>query len=239
MTRVFSKRRRPFIESLSQLCVVLSAIAALVYAFDPFDTASAFQSNLRILTKGAAVGLLALFAFINTKRVDIFLLALALSAGMLGDVLISAGARGLNAALFAFGAGHLFYILLFLTNRLYNEALTTRRLRYAAILWGFGGFGLYILWPLLVTTTTLMQVYLGLLFLMTTLAILSRYSMVTVGLGALSFFISDLLLGFDLITDKLGFWAILIWPTYYMGQFLLTMGVILAPRRQQRIFSGR
>ena len=240
MTRIFTKKRRPAIEAIGQIFIALSLLAAVSYGvgFYPSGMMAASLSAypMAALVKTAAIGFLTLFALMNAKRGDIIFLVFALAAGAAGDFLITGTTNiSLMNAIFAFGIGHIFYIFLFMFNFCRVKELSLMRLKLTALLWAGAGFGVFYLWPQLVNQPLALLVYMGLLLVMASMALLSRYPIFLTGLGGVLFLVSDVFLGLGLIL-QIDLWTThLVWPLYYVGQFMLCMGIILSPAKDSRM----
>lgn len=210
--------------------VVLSFAFGLAYpllATFPFDPTTA------IALKGAGVGLLALAAALQARTADGGLLAALLALGATGDVLLEIH-FGAGAA--AFAAAHLVAILLYWRNR--QGFLPP---------WAWGAASAF---PILSAASAFLLVgdrpegpafagYALLLGAMTTAAWLSRFPRALVGLGALLFLTSDMLIAFRLGSGAAGFHLNAgIWLLYYAGQAMIFLGVStsLPPRERS---SGR
>lgn len=181
---------------------------------------------LHIVWKGAGVTLFALWAALNARSRDGWLIAAVLALGALGDVLLEA--IGLTIGAVAFLAGHLVAIGLYLANR--RAAPTgSQRLLSLALLIGTP----VISW--LLTRDAGVALYAAGLGAMAAAAWISRFPRYRVGLGAVLFVISDLL-----IFARLGPLAnsalpgLLIWPTYFAGQALIAWGVVTTLRKDGR-----
>lgn len=237
MTRIFAKQRKPISGALGQLAVALSIAASIFYGVATIpDTMMIGSLPLVVLLKGLPVGLLAVFALLKISRTDVALLALGLVAHTAGDVFITGllpgypGDAGLMPAIISFGIGHLLYIIIFVTNFASLEKITFLRIQIAALLAAFAAFGLYWFWPQVTTQPLLIQVYAGTILVMGLLAVVSRYPILMVASGSLLFIISDALLGSGMFLDVSHGLEWAVWPTYYIGQFLIALGVILTPR---------
>jgi uncharacterized membrane protein YhhN len=157
---------------------------------------------------------------------DGWLLVAVMAFGALGDVLL--GAAGLTVGALAFLAGHLVAIGLYLRNR---RASPSRSQVALAV----------VLVPAVVIVAFLLPadragapgvaVYSLGLALMAATAWLSRFPRYRVGIGALMFVVSDLL-----IFGRGGPWpdnfatGLAVWGLYYGGQLLICVGVVGPPR---------
>lgn len=170
-----------------------------------------------MLIKASGVALLAIYALRRGPGKDARLLALALALGALGDALIQIDLLYGGAAFFA---AHIAAITLYLRN---PRAAPVQSQKLA-------GVALLIGTPLacwLLSGNVQIAGYGVALGGMAAGAWLSRFSRYHVGLGALLFVISDLLifaregpLAWQTVPD------LLVWPLYYIGQFMIATGVV-------------
>lgn len=171
--------------------------------------------------KGAGVALLALYALARHHGADSRQIAAVMAFGALGDVLIE---LQLEAGAAAFLVGHLIAIALYLRHR--RDRLTPSQKAFALVL--LVAIPL-IAWLLPSDRSAALPVagYSLALAGMTAAAWTSSFSRYQVGIGAVMFAVSDLL-----IFSRMGPLAqsaipdLLIWPLYYFGQFLICTGVI-------------
>jgi uncharacterized membrane protein YhhN len=167
--------------------------------------------------KGAGVGLLALWAAVQARSVDGWLIAAALGLGALGDVLLVT--HGLTIGALVFLAGHLVAAILYLRNRsgaLWQAVVIA--LAVAATAW---------ILPADRAAAPGVALYAAALGAMFGTAAISRFPQASVGLGAALFVLSDLLL-FGRMGPMAGsaLPGLLIWPTYFAGQALIASGVV-------------
>jgi uncharacterized membrane protein YhhN len=175
--------------------------------------------------KGAGVGLLAVYAALHAKRLDGWLLVAVMAFGALGDVLL--GAAGLTVGALAFLAGHLVAIGLYLRNR--RAALSRSQLALAVVIV-----------PATVTIAFLLPtdragapgvaLYSLGLSLMAATAWTSRFHRFRVGIGAVMFVVSDLLIfgRAGPLPDSFAV-GLAVWGLYYVGQLLICVGVVRGP----------
>lgn len=171
--------------------------------------------------KTSGVALLAIWASLQARQSDGALIAGALALGALGDLLLET--HGFTAGGAAFAAGHVVGIALYLRNRRPAPSLSQWLLGWALV-------------PL-VTLIALsfsrgekgVGIYAALLAAMAASAWVSRFPRYRVGIGAMLFVASDLL-----IFARMGPLAgsslpnLLIWPLYFSGQALIAWGVVQA-----------
>ena len=182
-----------------------------------------------IALKGAGVALLAVYALVRHRGTDSRQIAAVMVFGALGDMAIE---YRLEAGAAAFLIGHLIAIHLYLRHR--RTALTISEKATGA--------ALLVLTPLVSVMlpdqregVLLLGVYSLGLGAMAAAAWTSSFPRYRVGIGAVLFVASDLL-----IFSRFGPLAesavpgLLIWPLYYFGQFLICTGVVGELRNRQR-----
>lgn len=179
----------------------------------------------QIALKGGSVAALAAYALSRTSVPDGRIVAGVMALGAAGDVAIELSTVAGGAF---FLLSHLLAITLYLRNR--REAPAgPQRLAAVALVVGV---------PLsawLLTRDALTVVYATALGAMAASAWLSRFSRYRVGIGALLFVVSDLLIFARLggvLQPSLTGWFV--WPLYYAGQLLICTGVVQALRRDHR-----
>jgi uncharacterized membrane protein YhhN len=172
--------------------------------------------------KGLGVALLAVYAALNARSLDGWLLVAVMAFGALGDVLL--GAAGLTVGALAFLAGHLFAIGLYLRNR--RTAPSRGQLALALVMVPAVVIIAFLL-PANRAGAPGVAVYSLGLALMAATAWLSRFPRHRVGVGALMFVVSDLV-----IFGRGGPWpdnfvtGLAVWGLYYFGQLLICVGVV-------------
>ena len=176
-----------------------------------------------MLLKGSCVAFLAVYAFQRHHGRDAQLLAMAMALGSVGDMLIEIDFVAGGAAFFC---AHLAAMILYLQNR---RSTATFGQKSAAT-------ALLLITPLLcwlLVRDMGVATYGLALGGMAATAWMSRFSRYRVGLGAVLFVISDLLI-FARMGDILagGLYELLIWPIYFCGQFLIATGVIQTLRKE-------
>lgn len=202
--------KRPFL---------LASLAAGISYF--FVMNSAVPGLYLLVWKGLGVGLLAIYALLRHKGRDSQMIAAVMAFGALGDVTLELS-RELGAGFFILG--HLTAIALYLRHR--RVSLTSSQKLAALALVSLTPLIAYLL-PAERTSGMAVALYSLPLGLMAASAWTSSFPRYRVGIGALMFVASDLL-----IFSRMGLLAhsalpdLLIWPLYYFGQFLICTGVI-------------
>jgi len=181
----------------------------------------AFPADLMLAWKGAGVALLALWAGLAARERNGWLIAAVMAFGALGDVLIE-----LNqiAGAAAFLVGHVLAITLYLSNRRRENASVA--------------IAIALLVPALayaITRSPIVLVYAIGLGGMAGAAWVSRFPRSYVGLGALLFAASDLLIFARLgpLSDSI-VPRLLVWPLYLIGQALIAWGVVRTLEARKR-----
>lgn len=175
--------------------------------------------------KGGSVAALGAYALARSRAADARLLAAVMLVGAAGDVGMELDTV-IGGGLFLLS--HLVAITLYLRNR--REAATVSQKGAAAALI----FGVPIAAWLLARDPMAVLYAVG-LGTMAATAWTSRFSRYNVGIGALLFVASDLLIFARLggvLDESLTAWFV--WPLYYAGQFLIATGVIRALRRDHQ-----
>ncbi|MBY8827675.1 lysoplasmalogenase family protein [Hephaestia mangrovi] len=170
-----------------------------------------------VVWKGAGVALLAVWAAMQARDIDGWLLAAVMALGATGDILLETA--GLTVGALAFLLGHLVAILLYLRHRRDRLSASQRALGV-------------IVMPLVIAIAAAMTrqigvaIYTAALGGMAAAAWTSAFPRYRVGIGAMMFVASDLL-----IFSRAGPLAgsivptLLVWPLYFAGQALIATGV--------------
>jgi uncharacterized membrane protein YhhN len=170
--------------------------------------------------KGLGVGLLAVHAALRARDLDGWLLAAVMAFGTAGDVLL-----GVNFILgaVAFLIGHLVAIGLYLRNR--RRTILRSQLALAVLLVPATVFISYMLPADRAGAPGVALYSLG-LALMAATAWTSRFPRFVVGIGALMFLVSDLLIFARMgpLPDNFAV-GVGVWGLYYFGQLLICVGV--------------
>jgi uncharacterized membrane protein YhhN len=216
-TAIWWVGERVMTQSIWARRVLLAALIAGISYMVP--VLALWKGPAIILWKGLGVGLLALYAACSGADRDVRQIALVMAFGAAGDVVLDIAFTA-GAALFALG--HLVAIHLYWRNRdqnctgLHRVAALALFLAVPALSWALSGQ-----LPVLG--------YAMVLGAMAATAWVSHFPRHWVGLGAVLFAVSDLL-----IFARMGPLAgsmlpqLLIWPLYFGGQALIATGVIRA-----------
>jgi len=203
---------------LARLVLLAALIGGTSYVW---SWSQGFSDLTSIVWKGSGVGLLAVFAALKARSPDGWALTAIMAFGALGDVLLEAA--GLIVGALAFLAGHLVAIWLYWRNRGVELGRPASLLALAVIPLTVGAA--YVLSVGQAAGPGIPLYALG-LSTMAALALMSRFSPPWVGLGALMFVVSDLLIFSR--SGPLGDQAWLglaIWGLYFGGQVLICLGV--------------
>lgn len=178
--------------------------------------------------KGAGVSLLALYAALNARSLDGWLLALVMALGALGDMLLET--HGLIVGALAFLAGHLTAIGLYLRNRRPTPGAADWAIAAGIVV--SVTVAAYLLPPER-AGAGLVALYAFGLAVMAACAWLSRFPRALVAAGALMFCVSDLLIFARTGRPELDIlpMGLAVWGLYFAGQALIAMGVARGLRR--------
>lgn len=184
-----------------------------------------------ILLKGAAVALLAVYVAQRAREMDAALLVFALALGSLGDM-------GMELSM-AVGGGlfllaHLLAIAFYLRHR--RQALAPSQGALAIVI--------LVVTPLTSFLAGAMNwafaLYGAVLGVMAAAAWTSAFPRYRVGLGAVLFVISDwLIFAREGIPETRAIADALVWPLYFLGQFLIAVGVVQSLRAKQRALGAQ
>lgn len=198
---------------------LLASLAASISYF--FFRDNDLRGDLLILWKGAAVACLAAYAARRAKNTDGWLLVAVMALGALGDMALE---LEMVAGGGLFAAGHLAAIALFLRN---PRARRTGSQWLAAMALLLGTPLVAALLALPDPRWPLAAGYAAVVGAMAASAWVSRFPRYRVGIGAVLFVISDLIIFAregGHVPEAVSWW--LVWPLYYAGQFLIATGVV-------------
>lgn len=202
----------------SQIVLIAAIVAGVSYIGSwllPLPAAVA------IAWKGAGVGLLALYAALNARSLNGWLLVAVMIFGAMGDVLLET--HGFVTGGLAFLLGHLVAIGLYLRNR---RPASGRDLGFAGALFIAITAAAYLLPEQRATAGPIAAYALG-LAAMTAAAWLSRFPRPLVAAGAIMFAVSDLLIFARTGRPALDIppTGVAVWGLYLAGQALIALGV--------------
>jgi uncharacterized membrane protein YhhN len=202
---------------------LVAGIAMAIAFWTLSDTA--LGGIFQIALKGGSVAALAAYALARSPLPDARLIASVMAIGAAGDV-------GMELSVVAGGAlflcSHIAAIALYVRNRRPRRSASQAAAAGALAVgiplaaWVLSGDGMAVLYA----------VALG---AMTATAWVSRFSRYNVGIGALLFAASDLLIFARLggvLSEGVTGWFV--WPLYYAGQLLICTGVIRTLRRDHQ-----
>ena len=198
--------------------LLLSLLAAVTYFFVMNDE---IGGTWLMIWKGAGVGLLAAYAASRGKGTDGLLMAVVMAVAACADVALEISFL-IGGGIFALS--HVVAIALYLRNRRAKTSFSQR----------LAGFALVVLPAVIAAAMTrplpnweLATAYSGLVGLMAAAAWMSRFPRYRVGIGAVIFVASHLLIfarESQTLPAELTEW--LVWPLYYAAQFLIVTGVV-------------
>ena len=228
MSSLFNNRKRPVQEAVGQFLLLTSFIVAIVYGGGWYPSEWLWP----LIVKGSAVGLLAIFVLFSMQTINHLLLFVALAASVGGDVLLEVpGEDSFTRGLTSFLAAHVFFIILYVKNRMLAEDITVIRVRLAALMWASAAIAAYFLYPHLADMAMPVITYSVVLAAMATTALFSKFPVKLVGFGALLFVVSDTVLGASVFSTVPDFASYIIWAAYYLAQLLMVLGVMLVDER--------
>ena len=211
--------------------VTISLVAALCFYFFELELvgSATMIPGIVLLAKGAAVGALAVWALNERSDDDARLLGGVLAMGAAGDIAIE---WSLIAGAAFFLVGHLGAIWLYRRAPRAERSPSQNALALVVLL---GVPVLAYLLPAERDLATLAAIYAVALAAMAACAWISRYSRYRVGIGAMLFVASDLLIfarSGPLASSAIP--TLLVWPCYYLGQFCIATGVMTTLRRNRQ-----
>ncbi len=232
----FHKHKKSALETIADTFLKVSVIGALLYSFGLYYGFQIYEfidslSHIgfgKTLIKGSAVASLALYALFKAHSPKHILLVAALALSATGDIYLTFSyPNAFIYGLLAFMFGHIFLILLYVLMRSPRVDIAPFDISAATFFWIITAVSLVYAYPLLPTEMIVPVIaYSLVLTTMTSMALISRYPSLTVGLGAVLFLISDAVLGARQFMNAPEFTDYIIWTTYYLGQLLMTIGVI-------------
>jgi uncharacterized membrane protein YhhN len=198
---------------LRRLSIVCGVVYLLTQPWQPYPGS--------VVVKGLSVGPLAVLAFLAGSP----MLGVALTLSTVGDVLLDLD----PVRLFVFGLGsflvaHLVYISVFVRNRNRTIAFGAARLLAAALVLLYSIAVSSWLVPALGNLIVPVAIYMCAITAMVLSAILARFPNPWVAVGAILFLVSDSLLAVNKFKTPIPYRDILVWSTYYAGQYGIAIG---------------
>ncbi|MDG5751225.1 lysoplasmalogenase [Qipengyuania sp. XHP0211] len=205
--------------------LLLSLLAAVTYFFVMDDE---IGGAWLMIWKGAGVGLLSVYAAARGRGTDGLLIAAVMAIAACADVALEISFL-IGGGLFALS--HLVAIAMYLRNRRAKTSISQR----------LAGLALVVLPAVIAAGMTrplpnweLATAYSGLVGLMAAAAWTSRFPRYRVGIGAVMFVVSDLMIfarESQTLPGELTEWFV--WPLYYAAQFLIVTGVVQTLRSRR------
>lgn len=210
-TRALAEKR-PFL--------LLSIAAALAYYY---LRVSALPEFYIVPVKGAACAMLAIYALVRHSSQDAKLLAIMMALAAIADMVVDIN---LYAGAVLFFGYHMMAVILYMMHRRTSLAKSQK---WAVV-------ALLLLPPLIVQLMLENQwatLYAFGMSCMVAAAWASSFPRYRVGAGAVLFVLSDLLI-FAGLGPLAGHFTVeyLVWPIYYLGQFLICTGVVQTLRKR-------
>ena len=216
--------RRALSEKLPLLAASFAAALAFYYL-----RWTAFPELYLIPVKGAAIALLALYLWLRHSSPDAKLMAWAFGVAMLGDMAMEIETDRLFGGLLFFGY-HLMAMAVYLRNRR-PELATSQKATVVALLFLTPMIGWQL--PYDQEQATSVGVYSLALGAMAASAWASVFPRYRVGAGAALFVVSDLLLFAEMGPLQASVVPqVLVWPLYYLAQFLIAVGIVQTLRKR-------
>jgi uncharacterized membrane protein YhhN len=210
----------PFSRRILYLSIFLSLTFWICTAFPPFSG--------RFILKATSILALALIVWKHRQSKQLTLLFVALIFHSFGDGLLDIDRSGLFLpALATFLIGHIFYILTFKPDVSFSRTLSNaKKFWIAAIILFAAGLGT-ILFPKLENHLVIpVFIYMAAIVTMTICTVLANYRTAWISLGAMSYLLSDAMIAVNTFVQPFAASAFLIWPMYYLGQFLIVIGFL-------------
>lgn len=203
--------------------LLASIVASLAFYF---LTDSAVGGLYLAAIKGASIALLAVYAWHRSHTKDVHLIAAVLAVAAVGDVVIEFSEAGGGVVFFL---SHLVALSLYLQPHNRRRHPTPSQKAAAVALLLFTPILGYLL-----ARDWLVPLYALSLGAMAAAAWTSRFSRYHVGTGAVLFVASDLLIFANMGGTMRGAADLLVWPLYYVGQFMICTGVVQTLRRDHQ-----
>jgi len=207
--------------------LLLSLLFGISYYFACVLNSPELPEPLIVAWKGAGVGFLAVYALVRLHRLDGKIVGAIMAFGAIGDMALE---YDLILGAGAFMIGHLIAIAFY--SRFRRHQLGFSQKIFAILL---VPLSVLIAWTLPSDRADAagIAVYCISVAAMASMAWTSRFSRYQVGIGAILFLVSDLL-----IFARMGPMEtsvvpqLLVWPLYYFGQFMIATGIVRTLRHE-------
>ncbi|MGH7346566.1 MAG: lysoplasmalogenase [Candidatus Rokuibacteriota bacterium] len=213
-------------DRIDQALLVLSIASSVAY----MATRGLHPFQGSVVLKALGMAPLAVLAFRVLGRVgsrDRALLTSALALSCAGDVFLALGFRRYFVhGLAAFLLAHVAYIVLFTRNWARPLRPSAGQMVLVALVLAYFALACAWLWPGVGGLKIPALAYAMAVTAMTVAAILAGFSRPFVWIGALLFLFSDSLIATGFFKMPLSRAAALIWPTYYLGQYGIAIGLL-------------
>lgn len=212
---------------VEQALLLLSIASSVAYMVT--RPAQPFPGSFVLKALGMAP--LAVLAYLVLSKAgrarDARILAAALALSCVGDVFLHLGARRYFVhALSAFLLAHVAYVLLFALNWPRPLRPSTGQTALAALVVIYGVLVSAWLSPVFGRLLIPALIYAGAIVAMTVSTIVAGFARPYVWIGALLFLFSDSLIAFGRYTLVVPGVGLLVWPTYYLGQYGIAIGFL-------------
>lgn len=204
---------------LLTLSVLCSAVYLLTIDFQPYRGS--------VIIKALSIAPLSVMAFRVLKTLDGLILSIALVFSCIGDVMLGLYREEFFIfGLLAFLVTHLFYTWIFLRNLPIASRLNRQKKVIILVLMLYSAAMVMWLWSGLGAMRIPAMVYLGAITVMCMTATMADFARPSVMLGAILFLLSDSLIAATKFKNPIPFSNYAIWITYYLGQYLITLGFL-------------
>ena len=172
--------------------------------------------------------MLALIVWNNRQSPQETLLFTGIIFHSFGDMLLDIdGVDFFLPALVTFLIGHIFYIFTFKPDVSFSRTFSNaKKFWVAAIILFAVGLGTILLPKLESRLVIPVFIYIVAISTMTICTVLANYRTAWISLGAMSYLLSDAMIAINTFVQPFSASALLIWPTYYLGQVLIAMGFL-------------
>lgn len=206
-------------DGLSRILLIASVVFGVAYLLPGLGFEIVFPID--VIVKAAGIVLLAGVA----ARSGAWLLAFALLASSVGDIMLAWQPRQMALGIAAFGIAHLAYIAIFARIWVRDGGRGLAGYGLAAAIAVYGVAMLVWLQPGMGELAVPATVYNGIILVMAICAAASRAPMLAMA-GALLFVLSDSFIGAREFRDAFLWSGPVIWVTYYLAQLFLTLGLL-------------